>query len=609
MSSFFSELKRRNVFRVAGVYAVVGWILAQISTTLEEALGLPAWFDGLIVALLLLGLPIAIVFAWAFELTPGGVVRTEDVPEGESITSDTGHKLDYAIVAGLVLLAVMIIWQQTRTAPVVVEPAPVDAAEQLADVGADAASIAVLPFADLSPAGDQEYFSDGISEEILNVLVAVDGLEVTSRTSSFQFKGADLGIPEIARTLNVRHVVEGSVRKSGNTIRVTAQLIDSANDKHLWSETYDRPLTAENIFEIQDEIASSIVEALSTALGVGNLEPIQVLATTRNLTAYELFLQARPLFLARKDLDTADSLLERAVGQDPEFAEAWEVRAAVQVLAVEYGDSSVPIEEAEELALEFARRALAIEPRSATALAVIAKTDGERAEGLRVAGDITQMIVDFDKALEIQPRNASALNWRGLRYLMVGDLESALKDFATCMKYEPYYRPCVENYYMMFGLMGRDDESIAAYVKALDTSAAGADFSYLPTLARQGEEMAFKMATNSMFNLRGWRQHDELWNAYLNPAQDYSELIESIQDYLETQEGVYRGNFGIIAHPLGKGWRVPQTLVMWDELMREYRQTKLFKSYVRESGVYDYWQQAGYPPQCRPIGNDDFECD
>ena len=207
MSSLFAELKRRNVIRVAGVYAVVGWVLAQIATTLEEALGLPAWFDAVIVALLLLGLPIALVLAWAFELTPDGVVRTEDVPEGASITPDTGRKLDYTIVAGLVVLGAMIVWQQLSTEPQVTavntdtpEPAAV------ADI-ANAASIAVLPFADLSPAGDQEYFSDGISEEILNVLVRVDGLDIVSRTSSLQFKGREVGNPQLAGQLKVSHIV------------------------------------------------------------------------------------------------------------------------------------------------------------------------------------------------------------------------------------------------------------------------------------------------------------------------------------------------------------------------------------------------------------------
>jgi TolB-like protein len=609
MSNLFGEMKRRNVFRVAGMYAVVGWVLAQIATTLEETMSLPVWFDGLIVALLLIGFPIAIVFAWAFELTPQGVVRTEDVPESESITGDTGHKLDYAIVAGLVLLAAMIVWQQSDKSIELVEEVPVVVVDEPAVAEIDAASIAVLPFADLSPGGDQEYFSDGISEEILNVLVGVNGLDVTSRTSSFQFKGRDLGIPEIAAELKVRHVLEGSVRKSGETIRVTAQLIDSMNDKHLWSDTFDRPLTTENIFEIQDEIAKAIVAALSETLGVGELEPIEVAATTRNLDAYELYLQARPMFHARESLDVADALLERAVMQDPEFAEAWEIRAALQTLTVEYGFLDTPIEVAEERGAEFAKHALDLEPRSATALAVIARMEREKTMDLRSRGDFVQILADFESALEIQPRNASALNWRGLAYLQVGDLPAALRDFSSCIEYEPFYRPCVENHYTVLGAMAKDGEAIAAYLEALNTSSAKVEFAYLPSLVRRGEELAFKMATNDYFLLRGWRHHDELWQAYNSPGQDHSGLIESIRLYLDEQEGGYAEDFQYITNPIGMGWRIPDVLVVWDPMMHAYRQSAEFKSFIRDSGVFDYWQQAGFPPQCRPVGDDDFECD
>jgi TolB-like protein len=609
MNNLFAELKRRNVIRVGGVYAVIGWLLAQIGTTLEEALGLPAWFDGMIVALLLLGLPIALIFAWAFEMTPEGVVRTEAVPEGESITADTGRKLDYAIVAGLVLLGAMIVWQQQSDEPATSGGQLVAGHVQAPSDGENAASIAVLPFADLSPAGDQEYFSDGIAEEILNVLVDVDGLHVTSRTSSFQFKGEDLGIPEIAGLLKVRHVVEGSVRKSGQTIRVTAQLIDAGNDKHLWSETYDRPLTTENIFEIQDDIASSIVVALRDTLGLGSLEPVDVAPTTRNLTAYDLFLQARPLFLARLDLDAADEMLARALEQDPGYADAWEIRAALQTLMVEYGYSDVPVDEAERIGREYAQRALDLDPRSATALAVIGKTDGEAARELRRKVNLRQVFDVFDRALEIEPRNASALNWRGLRYLLVGDLEAAARDFATCMEHEPFYVPCVENYYSAVASAGRDEEALEAYTEALNTSTAKVQFAHLPLLARLDEELAFKTATNDYFLLKGWRRHDDLWQAYRHPGEDYGELIESIRVFLEKRESGFVEDFEYIVHPLGLGWRIPANIVMWDASMRRYRQTDIFKSYVRESGIFDYWQQVGYPPQCRPAGDDDFKCD
>ena len=236
----FAELKRRNVIRVAGVYIVSGWILVQVATALEESIGLPEWFDGLIVALLLIGLPVAIIFAWAFEMTPEGVVRTEAVPEGESITPETGRKLDVTLAIAIVALVIVIIWQSsTAPEPAAIEPVAKESAEP--DVPSDA-SVAVLPFADMSPDGDQEYFSDGLSEEILNLLVRADAIDVVSRTSAFQFKNTTLGIPEIAAELNVRHVVEGSVRKSGQTVRVTAQLIDAVTERHLWSDTYDLSL-------------------------------------------------------------------------------------------------------------------------------------------------------------------------------------------------------------------------------------------------------------------------------------------------------------------------------------------------------------------------------
>jgi TolB-like protein len=542
-------------------------------------------------------------------MTPNGVVRTEAVPEGESITAKTGHKLDYAIVAGLVLLSAMVIWQQMGTEPVATDGAPVDSMAQVADTKVDAASIAVLPFADLSPAGDQEYFSDGISEEILNVLVAVDGLEVTSRTSAFQFKGGDLGIPAIAKSLNVRHVVEGSVRKSGETIRVTAQLIDAENDKHLWSQTYDRPLNAENIFSIQDEIANSIVDALSTTLGVGSLEPVRVSATTSNLSAYELYLQARPLFQARFDLDVADDLLRKAVDQDPRFANAWAMRAALQWLMVSYGYSDTPKDDADRLAKEFAHRALELDPQNASAMIVIALVDSVRARDLRDKGDFVEIIETFDHAMAIEPRNATALLWRGLRLLVLGYLEPALADFAKCMEIEPFYVPCAENHYSVLANLGRDEEAMVAYTAGLDKSNVKVEFSYLPLMARMDEELAFKLTTNHQTLLLGWRQHGELYQAYKEPNGDHSELIESIRRHFDAKKVRVEYDFSYIVQPIGNHWRLPTDLLLWDVSMSKYRQSDEFKSYIRESGIFDYWQAIGYPPQCRAVGNNDFKCD
>jgi len=616
----FQELQRRNVFRVAIGYIVSSWLLAQVADLVLENIGSPDWVMQTIMLVLALGFPVVVFFSWAYEVTPEGIKRESEIDRSQSITHITGRKLDRAIVAVLVIALAYFAYDKFILGPQrdasLIEDLKQTVTEQgsvvskpEAEVRTGIASIAVLPFSDLSPAGDQEYFSDGIAEEILNVLVGVEGLHVTSRTSSFQFKEADLGIPEIARFLKVQHVVEGSVRKSGEAIRVTAQLVDAVNDRHLWSDTYDRPLTAENVFAIQDEIANSIVEALSNTLGVDKLEVSEVAASTNNLTAYDLYLRARPLFLARIDLDVADELLDRALEQDPGYAQAWEMRSALQRLMVSYGYSNVTMEQAHQAGLDFAQRALKIEPRSALALAVIAWTRSSAAGELRSKEDLVEIVTLFERALEINPHNASALLWRGLHYILVGDLQKALNDFATCMRYEPYYVPCTENHFLVLANLGRDEESRDAFTQALNFSTSKPQYAHFASLARLGEELVFKAITNDDSLLRGWRRHDELWNAYRNPGEDYGELIDSIRQHMEANGVFNRDDFEYLVHPLGSDWRVPSSLALWDDSMRHYRKSNAFKLYIRESGILNYWREVGFPPQCKPIGQNDFACD
>jgi hypothetical protein len=192
---------------------------------------------------------------------------------------------------------------------------------------------------------------------------------------------------------------------------------------------------------------------------------------------------------------------------------------------------------------------------------------------------------------------------------MVGDLESALADFTICMEHEPYYRPCIENHYSVLSTMGKDQESTLAFLDALSKGAIRNEFAYVPHLARLGNELAFKIVTNDHFLLEGWNRHDELWDAYNNPDDDHSDLIESMRGYLEGREGGYENAFSYLAHPIGKGWRIPDSLVIWDPMMSGYRQTEPFKKYMRESGVLNYWLEVGFPPQCRPLDGNDFECD
>jgi len=612
---FFAELKRRNVIRVAGVYIVVGWLLVQVATALEDSLGLPAWFDGTVVALLLLGLPIAVIFAWAFELTPEGVVRTTSVPEGASITAETGRKLDYALAFAIVALVVVIVWQQFNgpEAGTADEAVPGAAPEVIEPVAGNAASVAVLPFEDMSPARDQEYFSEGLSEEILNLLVRAGSIEVASRTSSFQFRNQDIGIPEIARELKVRHVVEGSVRKAGETIRVTAQLIDAANDRHLWSDTYDRPLTVENVFEIQDDVANSIFEALQKELGLGGSAELRAKRTTGDLDAYAMFLEARTLFDARAKLDHVDTLLAAAVEIDPNFAEAWAMRAATQFLMDSYGYSTLPIDELLRRGTVYGERALALDPDSATAIASIANIRMTENEQLATTHDLGEIIDDFTRALEIDPRNASALNWRGLAYARVGAIDLALADFDRCAEVEPYYVPCIENQIWFRGDAGDDEGAMAIYLDSLSTGISRLLYMHLGVLARVGNEIAFKAATNHPDALYGWRRHDDLYRAYLSPDEDHTELAQSIADFFAANPGRSPDFTAIVltflGAPLDEMPSGTTPLALWGETGRKFRHTQGFKDYIRKTGAFAYWKQHGFPATCRPRGDDDFECD
>ena len=267
--SILRELRRRNVFKVGIAYIVVAWLLLQVADVILNNVTAPGWIFQVILLVLAIGLPLILLFAWAFELTPEGLKREHEVDRDESITTHTGKKLNRVIIGVLVLALAYFAYDkfQSRSqelfAPVALEPLKNEQGTTVAEQ-ADAKSIAVLPFVDMSAEKDQEYLSDGISEELLNVLAKVPELKVTSRSTAFFYKGKDFKISDIGRELNVAHVLEGSVRKSGNRVRITAQLIDVDSDTHLWSESYDR--TLDDIFAVQDEIANEVVSELKVEI-------------------------------------------------------------------------------------------------------------------------------------------------------------------------------------------------------------------------------------------------------------------------------------------------------------------------------------------------------
>ena len=335
--SLFNELVRRNVVRVGIAYAVVGWIVAQIAEFAFENFGAPDWVLKTVVVLLLLGLPLALFFAWAFEITPEGVKREEDVDRSQSITPSTGRKLDFVIIAALVVALSYFVWErqadvqpaatadQTTTNQTTAEQAADDAPASTPYVR----SIAVLPFVNMSSDEDQEWFSDGLTEEILNALARTPDLLVTARTSSFKFKGSQEDIPTIAKALGVAHILEGSVRRDRDHLRVTAQLIRAKDGFHLWSQNYDRK--PEDIISLQEEVAIAIATALQTAMDPDALASM-VSAGTNSVPAYNEYLKG--LAYGISTLSTGDvyvflsarEAFERAIELDPGFALAyWEL--------------------------------------------------------------------------------------------------------------------------------------------------------------------------------------------------------------------------------------------------------------------------------------------
>lgn len=338
MSTFFNELKRRNVVRVAVAYLILGWLVFQIAETLLPGFGAPEWIFKTLVLLVAIGFPFALLFAWAFELTPDGLMKTGDVDVTTSVTGSTGKRINAVIIISLVVALVYFVWDRQQLIDAANGVAdPVAAIDETPITGADEAenpepadepadkrrSIAVLPFVNMSSDTEQEWFADGLTEEILNSLARTPDLLVAARTSSFKFKGSGEDIPTIAGELGVDHVLEGSVRRSGDRLRVTAQLIRANDGFHLWSETFDRAMN--DVIEIQEQVAIEIADALETAMDPEALARM-VSTGTSSVPAYEAYLQGLAFTggaLASTDgyqYVSARESFEKAVAADPEFS-------------------------------------------------------------------------------------------------------------------------------------------------------------------------------------------------------------------------------------------------------------------------------------------------
>jgi len=365
--SFFNELKRRNVFRVALGYVVSCWLLAQVADLVLHNIGAPAWVMQTLMLFLALGFPVVLFFSWAYEVTPEGIKRESEVDRTQSITHITAHNLDVAIIAVLVVAVAYFFFDKFYLSPA--QGANQTQAQTVPETGsgpqepaADAnPSIAVLPFVNMSD--DKDYFADGLSEELLNMLANIPGLKVAGRTSSFMFKGRNEDLREIGEKLGVANILEGSVRRSGERLRITAQLVKADDGFHIWSETYDRQMA--DVFDIQDDVARAISDALKVHLLPPKERP------TESTEAYALYLQAMAI-MQGVDWSRVPEVLDSALALDPNFAKAWELKAAYYWLS---GNGTIGNSKAQRLTFDAASRALALDPGLAAARAYVASSD------------------------------------------------------------------------------------------------------------------------------------------------------------------------------------------------------------------------------------------
>jgi len=464
------------MFRVAGAYAVIGWLLMQLAVVLETSLNLPSWFDTFVTVIVLLGLPVALFLAWAFELTPEGMRPTESISDEDSIAHETGRKLEYAIIAGLLLIGGLMISDQFIAKPVPADPIGIEAGmpaspEASSSVALSSGvsdivriqkasainnkSVAVLPFDNRSAVENDAFFAAGIHDDLLTQLSKMSALQVISRTSVMGYADTDKKIPEIAGELGVAIVVEGAVQRGGERVLITVQVIDGATDNHLWAERYDRELTPANIFEIQSEITHVIAETLEAVLTRRD-EALFETPRIKNMAAYDHFIQGQ--LLNQPGTSNADEIAgsikayDAAIAEDPEFAAAWGGKAYAQLTRYWFLGRDASDLAAAKISLG---RAEALSPDSPETLIPLAFY---HYWGLR---DFKGANAAFDRAIAVAPHNSQALAGKAFISRRLGKFSEAARDLETAHRLDPltyYLLPELALTYVLIGDFDKANE-------------------------------------------------------------------------------------------------------------------------------------------------------
>ena len=634
--SFFNELKRRNVFRVGIAYLIGSWLLAQIAELLLDTFNAPEWTMKFIFVVLLIGFPIAIFFAWAFELTPDGIKKEKDVDRSKSRSQVTGQKLNNAIVGILVVALVYFAIDKFVLSPGRAQPGsdhfsqqasgqttvtseksaltPNDAAPTDAGPAINSKSVAVLPFVNMSSDPEQEYFSDGITEEIINALVKIPGLSVPARTSVFGFKGQHGDVRKIGEQLGVAHVLEGSIRSQGKQVRITAQLIKIDDGFHMWSETYDRKL--DNIFVVQEEIAKAIATVLTGELG---MDIDTVPNKTVNMEAYDSYLQGRALLHKRglDNLDKAVALFKQTTELDPEFAPAW----AAMALSYSVMDLSPDLL---ALAIDTAEHALSLDPGNVDALNALASA-------LRDSWRWSEAEPYFDRAMAIDPQSSELLEDYAEFLGMTGRFDEYLSVSANGYAIDPRLGPLVDCYVsalMIDGQFDRSIEMIEQYNRSIGPDQVlvywhESIWKIIPLMAMGDSNRAIESARSISPERMATPIRDAIIGLLENPGNEDARTVLrnaiSVENPSDYDSDIYTA-WLVLVFAGDIDFVINQTIIgsrkysfgnvepIWSPIYAKFRQHPRFGEYLEILNLPDYWDQAGWPDICQRHDDGRIEC-
>jgi len=609
--SLFAELKRRNVIRVGIAYVVFAWLIMQFSDVVLNNIEAPNWIFQVIMLLLAIGFPLVLIIAWAFELTPDGIKKEKDVDRSQSIRAETGRKLNYFTIGVLALVAVYFFWESrfdnagSTSSEVGQQATPATAVQtETAKVPeTDKNSIAILPFVNMSSDPEQEYFSDGITEEIINAVVKIPGLSVPARTSVFGFKGHQGDVRQIGQELNVAYILEGSIRSQANQVRITAQLIKVDDGFHLWSETFDRQL--DNIFVVQEEIAQAIAKVLVGELDIG---VATVPNRTVNMEAYDTYLNGRALLRERQPGMIEE--LERATQLDPDFIPAWAALAQAYQVRGYYAPSGVDLQ---LKARETAQYVLKIDPKNVDALDALASAE-------RSMFNWAEAEKHFKFAQSLDPESSELLEDYAEFFCGSGRMPECVDLIEHGHALDPKFYPFATFHVTGLIFKGKHQEALA--VRNQEQRGRGHSWSEddLQIQSETNLDIYLDMGdtASAIHDLEQVRPVTALVTASIDVLKDPSNK-EAMAQLKSTDTSTHPNAFwfalaldGVIPAYLGEAEYVIDKILeidgraqwgdaayLWDRIWRHVRAHPRFGEVLALYKLPEYWDAAGWPEFCQ----------